>query len=101
MDKDPRAVGADLTGGVEIAQDCAAHCILYLGILKNDHGGFAAKFHGDVFHAVCSRCIDLAPRGDGAGERDLGHARVRDQCSPHIAVALDDVEHAFGQAGLC
>ena len=52
LHEDPRAIGTDLTGRIEIAQDRARDRVFQIGIVKDEDWGFAAKLHRDVFHAL-------------------------------------------------
>jgi hypothetical protein len=84
LHEDPRPVGTDLPGGIEIRVDRGRHRILQIGVVEDDQGRLAAQFHRRVFQARGRGGIDLAARGHRSGERDLGHARVADQRGAHL-----------------
>ena len=99
--KDPRSVGADLSGAEEIRQHGAVHGGCDVAVGEDDERRLAAEFHGDCLHvAGCRRC-DFAAGGDLAGEGYLGDGRVGDEGSADGGtVALEDVEDTRRQAGV-
>ena len=95
-----RPVGAHLAGGVEIAEDCAGHGIVELGVVEHDERRFAAELERHVLEGLGRLAHDDAACPGLAGERDLGDARMGDEGLPGARVALHDVEGAVGQPGL-
>ncbi len=100
LHKHAGAVGADLTGGIEVAEDDPRDGIFDIGIIKDNHRGFAAQLHRYRADAFGGSGIDLAAGGHGAGERDFGHAVIGDQAVADLAHALNDVVKPCGQACL-
>jgi hypothetical protein len=97
VDEDAGAVGADLAGGVEIAEHGAADGVLDIGVLEDDQRRLAAKLHGDMTQAFGRARIDLAAGRHRACQRHLGDARIGGQRRADIAVALHDIEQAGGR----
>ncbi|ENN86115.1 hypothetical protein RHSP_32539 [Rhizobium freirei PRF 81] len=99
VDKDAGAVGADLAGRIEIAEHRAADGAVDIGIVEDDQRRLAAELHGDMLEVAGGRSRHLAARRHGAGQRHLRHIRMVDEQRPGLAVALDDIVKALGQAG--
>ena len=100
LDEDAGGVGADLAGGVEVAEHGAADGRLEVGVVEDQQRGLAAELEGDRLEAGGGGRVDAAAGGDRAGQRDLGDLGVGGEGGAGGAVALDDREGAGGEAGL-
>ncbi len=98
LHENARAIGADLAGRIEIAEERAADGIFHIGVVENDQGRLAAEFHGGVLHVRAGLCQHALAGRDRAGQRDLGDQRVIDQLRADIAETLQHIEQTVGQA---
>ncbi|NYG45386.1 hypothetical protein GGD67_002844 [Bradyrhizobium sp. IAR9] len=83
MDQQPRTGNAGLPTRCEDARDRTVHGTLYVGIVKNDVGRFAAQFQCDGLKSFGRRAIDGQATRFAACECDLcdirvGHKRYAD-----------------------
>jgi hypothetical protein len=95
------AIGADLTGAVEVGHHGDVGGAIQIGVVENDQRRLAAQFHGHF--------LERRTRGAGhdflagvgaAGERDFLDARVFGQPGADFATtAGQHVEHAIREAG--
>ena len=83
---EPDAVDEAFDGGVEI------------GVVEDDEGRFAAELEGELLGRVGGGLADDAADFGRAGEGDLVDVGMLDDGCAGLAVAVDDVEHACGQA---
>lgn len=95
-----RPVGADLAGAVEVGHHGDVGGDVDVRVGQDHQGALAAELHGDVLHVAGGGAGDFPPRADLAREADLRDGRVARQGGTDIAGAVDDVEHAVGDAGL-
>ena len=100
-DEDAGAVGADLPGGVEVAEHRAADGAVEVGVVEDDQRRLAAELQRHVLQAVGGR--RHRPWGRSPTEpvtETLAMPGCADQRRADRARALDHVEDAVGQAGL-
>ena len=98
--KDARAVGANLSGAVEIGHHGDIGSEIEIGIVKDNQRRLAAQLHGDLFQGR-ARCVShhFFAAGDAAGKRDFIDARMLgEQLTGHRAAAWQHVEHAVRHA---
>ena len=100
LHEDARAVGADLTGRIEIAEHGAADGIFEVGIVEDDQRRLAAELHRGVLHLRAGKRQHLAAGRHRTGHRNFCHHIVPDKPGADIAIALHYVEQPVGQAGL-
>ena len=99
MDEDAGAVGADLTGAVEVRHHRDVGGAVEIGVGEDDQRRLAAQLHRHFLQGgTAGRRHHLAAGLDAAGEGDLLDTGMLGQHGAHAAVALDDVEDAVGQA---
>ncbi len=95
--------GSGDAGLPAVAEPCRQHLRdgdLEIGIVQNDAGAFAAKFHCDALHSGRCRLNNAATCGSGTGEGDLGHVAVSRECRTNDAsIPGDDIENAIGKTG--
>lgn len=100
LDEDAGGGGADLA---LIAHDSGVgpfDCLVEIGVVEDEEGGFSACFEGDVFEVEGGHFHDFAAGGGAACEGDfvdsrvLGHGGAGD-----AAVAVEDVYYAWREAG--
>jgi hypothetical protein len=83
------------------AGDGSADGLLQVGVVKDDVGRFAAQFLGDALDGRGRVACDLDAGAGRAGERDEVDRRMRgERRADGPPIAVDEVEHARGDAGL-
>ena len=71
-----------------------------VGIVQNNVGRFAAQFERNAFHGVGRALGNGFAHAGGAGEADFVNIRVDGELiAHHGAGAVQDIDHAFGNAG--
>ena len=101
LDEDAGACAAVLAGVVEDGVGGGSCGLLQVGVGEDDVRGLAAELEGDALDRRGSAFHDAAADLGAAGEADLGDVGVLDEPSADDgALADDDVEDAFGDAGL-
>ena len=94
-----RARHATFARAAERGFDDAARGIFHVGIRHEKHDNSSRRrWIARACRASCRlrKCIRNRRRAD---ERNRFHLRMREQRVHHFASAVDDVQHAFGQAG--
>ena len=98
---DPARRGAALAGVREGGGDRPAHGVPEIGVVADDERVLAAELEADLCEPSPGGLVDPATGRGGAGEADEVDVLVLDERSARLRPgALDDVEHAVGQAGL-
>lgn len=99
VDVQPLDGDAQLARGGEAGPDGAGGRLLYVGVLKDQHGVLAAEFEGDADQAGGGAPGDLAAGAGGAGEGDVVGV-LDDLGADDRTVADDDLEDVGGQSRL-
>jgi hypothetical protein len=68
-----------------------------IGVVEDDHWGFAAEFEVHAFEVVGPGGRDLPAGPDGPGDRDHVRDRVGHEFAAGVPVAADHVEHPAGR----
>src|SRR5580698_2105697 len=101
LDDDATGCGAALAGGTESTPEAAFDGELEVGVVEHDHGILAAEFERTMFEALGCDLAYNSAYGAGSGQRngfDVGMLRQR--AAYFGAETSDDVDDAFGQAGV-
>lgn len=98
LHEDAGTGAAVLSGVVEEGHRGLGRRALDVGVGEDDVGALAAEFEGHALEEARSPGHDLLADAGGAGEDDLGDARVFDQClTGDVAGARQYLEQMLGQ----